>query len=74
MIAYPASVLRRWFYADSLDRFRAASPEQILGELAQHAGGCIELDQNNAWQQQIEILKNIDLPVDIQCTSKISFE
>lgn len=74
MITHPSSVLRRWFYADSLDSFRSASPEQILGELAQHAGGCIELDQNNAWQKQIEILKNIDLPADIQCTSKIYFE
>lgn len=74
MITYPSSVPRRWFYADSLDRFRAASPEQILGELAQHSGGSIELDQNNAWQQQIEILKNIDLPDGIQHTSKIYFE
>lgn len=74
MITYPSSVLCLWFYADSLDGFRSASPEQILGELAKHAGGGIELDQNNAWQQQIEILKNIDLPADIQHSSKIYFE
>ena len=74
MITYPSSVLRRWFYADFLDRFRSASQEQILGELAQHVGGAIELDQNNAWQQQIEILKNLDLPADIQDMSKIYFE
>lgn len=74
LITYPSSVIRRWFYADSLDRFRSASPEQILGELAQHAGGDIDLNQNNAWQQQIEILKKLDLPADIQGASKIYFE
>jgi DUF2075 family protein len=74
LITHPSDVIRRWFYADSLDRLRSANPEQILGELVQHAGGDIELDQRNAWQQQIKILKNLDLPGDIQRTSKIYFE
>lgn len=74
MITHPSSVLRRWFYADSLDRFRSTSPETILGELAQHAGGDIGLDQKNAWQQQIEILKNIDFPADIKGVPKVYFE
>lgn len=74
MITHPASVLRRWFYADSLDGLQSSSSEQILGELVQHAGGGIELDQSNAWQKQIEILKTLDLPADIQGASKIYFE
>src|SRR5690606_14259130 len=67
-------VLRRWFYADFLDRFRSARSKQILGELVQHVGGNIELNQTNAWQQQIDILKKLELPADIQGISKIYFE
>ncbi len=74
MITPPSSILRRWFYSDSLDRFRSSNQEEILGELAQHAGGSIELNQIHAWQQQINILKRLDLPASIQGASKIYFE
>ena len=74
MSTRPSSILRRWFYGNSFNHFRSVSPEEILGELARHAGGGIELDQNNAWQKQIEILRNLDLSADIQCVAKIYFE
>lgn len=66
--------IQRWYYADSWQNFQSACPEQILGAMAQQAGGPIELEQNNAWQQQIKILQNLALPHTDVRNAKVYFE
>jgi hypothetical protein len=68
------SVVRRWLYGAKFDQFVKASPAEILGELTQRAGGDLDLTQNNAWQDQISILKKLDLPESESHSAKIYFE
>lgn len=68
------SVVRRWLYGARFDEFVKASSTEILGELAQRAGGDLDLTQNNAWQEQIEILKSLHLPESEHSSAKIYFE
>ena len=68
------SVVRRWLYGKRFNAFARQSSAEILGELAQHAGGDLDLTQNNAWQEEIEVLKALDL-TEAQCESaSIYFE
>ena len=66
--------LARWLYASDYSSFLASSPNEILGELARHAGNDIELNQNNAWQQQIQLLKQLTLPPGLAQDAKLYFE
>lgn len=68
------SIPRRWLYADDYKRFLGRSVEQILGELVRYAGNDIELNQSNAWQHQIGLLKQLDLPADLADSAKLYFE
>ena len=68
------SVVRRWLYGASFDEFVNTSPTEILGELAKRAGGDLDLTQNNAWQEQIEILKSLRLPESERQSARIYFE
>ena len=68
------SVVRRWLYGAKFDEFVKTSSTEILGELAQRAGGDLDLTQNNAWQEQIEILKELQLPESERSAAKIYFE
>jgi hypothetical protein len=68
------SVVRRWLYGARFDEFVKTSSTEILGELTQRAGGDLDLTQNNAWQEQIEILKALQLPESERSTAKIYFE
>lgn len=68
------SVVRRWLYGASYDEFAEASSTEILGELTKRAGGDLDLTQNNAWQEQIEILKGLRLPESERPSARIYFE
>jgi DUF2075 family protein len=66
--------LRRWLYAADYSQFITCSDDQILGELVRYAGNDIELNQSNAWQEQIQLLKQIKLPTDLADSAKLYFE
>ena len=66
--------IRRWLYGAHFKDFVLQSADEILGELARNAGGDLELTQNNAWQEQIEILKSLRLPTSEHPSAKIYFE
>lgn len=70
----PKDVVRRWLYGARFEDFVQASAAEILGELTQRAGGDLDLTQNNAWQEEIEILKALDLPESERTSAKIYFE
>lgn len=68
------SVVHRWLYGARFDEFVKSSSTEILGELTQRSGGDLDLTQNNAWQEQIEILKALQLPESERSAAKIYFE
>ena len=68
------AVVRRWLYGASFRDFLQQSAAEILGELTQHAGGDLDLTQNNAWQEEISILKALRLPEDKHAAARIYFE
>ncbi|MEL1263180.1 DUF2075 domain-containing protein [Pseudoxanthomonas putridarboris] len=68
------SPLRRWSYSDDFRQFIDARPDQILGELVRCAGAPIELNQTNAWRQQISLLKALKLSTHLTNSAKIYFE
>lgn len=68
------STVRRWLYGARFDDFVSQSSAEILGELTQGAGGNLDLTQNNAWQEQIELLKALQLPDSARSSAKIYFE
>ncbi|GAB1408617.1 DUF2075 domain-containing protein [Thermomonas brevis] len=68
------SVVRRWLYGKRFNAFARQSSAEILGELAQHAGGDLDLTQNNAWQEEIEVLKALDLTDAQRESASIYFE
>ncbi len=61
-------------YGARFDDFVSQSATEILGELTQRAGGDLDLTQSNAWQEQIEILKALQLPDSERWSAKIYFE
>ena len=65
---------RRWMYGARFDEFAQQSASEILGELTKRAGGDLDLNQNNAWQKQIEILKDLRLPAAELSSARIYFE
>ncbi len=66
--------IRRWQYSAHFKDFVEQSSDEILGELTRRSGGDLDLTQNSAWQEQIEILKALQLsPVDYS-SAKIYFE
>lgn len=50
--------MTRAFYAADIASFLAASPNTVLGELAQNSGFAIETTQRDAWRMQVIILQN----------------
>jgi hypothetical protein len=52
----PPTPSRAW-YAVSIDAFRAASAEEILGTLVANSGFDIALTQRDAWRAQIDFLR-----------------
>lgn len=73
-IATGEKTLRRWMYGAVFCDFIHQSSDEILGELLRFAAGDIELTQNNAWQEQIEVLKALVLPQAEHETAKLYFE
>lgn len=67
-------IVRRWLYGALFKDFVRQSDAEILGELTRYAGGDLELTQNNAWQEEIAILKALQLPEAELGTAKIYFE
>ncbi|MEO6104286.1 MAG: DUF2075 domain-containing protein [Pseudoxanthomonas sp.] len=70
----PPATPRRWLYGAEFRQFLKAGPDHILGELVRHAGADIELNQTNAWQEQIRLLKTLQLPAHLADTAKLYFE
>ena len=68
------SIVCRWLYGARFEEFVRQSSDEILGEMTRRAGGDLELTQNNAWQEQIEILKALKLADLEQSSAKIYFE
>ena len=68
------TVVRRWLYGARFADFLAQPDAHILGELTRNAGGDLELTQNNAWQEEIAILKSLDLPDAYRETATLYFE
>lgn len=66
--------LRRWMYGAAFCDFIHQSSDEILGELLRFAAGDVELTQNNAWQEQIEVLKALVLPQAEHANAKLYFE
>lgn len=69
-----SGIVRRWLYGARFEDFVQQSAAEILGELTQWAGGDLELTQNNAWQDEIELLKTLQLPEPERASAKIYFE
>lgn len=51
--------MRREFYADSIAGFLGSSVDEIFGKISQGSGFPDDLNQKNAWIEEIEILKTI---------------
>ncbi len=54
--------MNRAYYSDTIARFLDKPPDEILGRLTRGAGAdgwAVETDQNNAWREQIDLLKTI---------------
>ena len=65
---------RRWYYGAHFEQFARQSETEVLGELARNAGGDLDLTQNNAWQEQIRVLKTLEIPASERASAKIYFE
>lgn len=72
--AIPLPISRRWLYSADYGRFMSSGENEILGEIVRHAGNDVELNQNNAWQQQIRLLKQLMLPTGLTQSARIYFE
>lgn len=48
---------RRAYYEAPMGAFCAAPPENVLGELVGHSEETVDLEQQNAWSREIEILR-----------------
>lgn len=68
------TIVRRWLYGARFEDFARQSKAEVLGLLTQRAGGDLELTQNNAWQEQIDILQGLQLPDSERASAKIYFE
>ena len=68
------SAVRRWLYGEHFKDFVGQSADEILGEMTRRSGGDLDLTQNNAWQEQIEILKSLQLSDSSHTSAKIYFE
>ena len=51
--------MRRSYFSESFDKFLSTTDDQILGELTRHHKFELDINQKNAWQEQIKILKKI---------------
>ena len=68
------SAVRRWLYGEYFKDFVGQSADEILGEMTRRSGGDLDLTQNNAWQEQIEILKSLQFSDSSHTSAKIYFE
>ena len=66
--------IRRWLYSAEFEQFVTESNDAILGEMTRRAGGDLDLTQNNAWQEEIAILKALQLPAKERSSARIYLE
>lgn len=64
--------MRRAYYSDTIAAFLDRRPDEILGQLAKSSTFALEPAQRDAWQEQIEILRDL-LPAYRDC-GKVYFE
>jgi hypothetical protein len=67
-------IIRRWMYGASISEFMNDSPQSILGTLLSESTGDVELNQRNAWDTQIRILKSLTLDAELLVQGRIYFE
>jgi DUF2075 family protein len=65
---------RRWLYSAIFEDFKNQTANEVLGELTRRAGNDLELTQNYAWQEEITLLQQLDIPESTQSNAKIYFE
>lgn len=51
--------MNREYYADSISGFLSTSADEILGKLTQGSGFSVDINQRDAWIEEIEILKQV---------------
>lgn len=68
------SSIRRWMYGASIRDFIQTSSQTILGTLLSESSGDVELNQRNAWDAQIDILKSLPLDPSMVDQGRIYFE
>lgn len=66
--------IQRWMYGAPLRDFLAQDTEVVLGSLLRRSEGDVELNQRNAWETQVQVLKALSLPPELIDTSRIYFE
>ena len=62
--------MNRYYYFNSIDKFKTSSSEEILGILVQNNDFSLEFPQRDAWRKEISILKDVLVKFD----GSISFE
>lgn len=62
--------MSRFYYSDTISHFLNASPQEIIGHLAENSEFAVETNQKDAWLGQISILK----PLLSDLTGTIFFE
>lgn len=55
----PSGRMRRWPYGATIREFLVATPDAIIGALVSGADFSVETAQRNAWQHQVQILKDV---------------
>lgn len=49
--------MKRSYYSDSIDNFRKARPEEVIGKLANNNQFSLDQSQRDAWNEEIKILQ-----------------
>jgi Uncharacterized conserved protein (DUF2075) len=66
--------IRRWMYAAQLVDFIQADSNAILGTLLKLSEGDVEINQRNAWDAQINVLKSLSVPSEYLAQARIYLE
>lgn len=64
----------RWMYGGLFRDFVTQNRDAIVGELLRRSVGDVELNQRNAWLEQIDVLKALIIPEPQHQTARIYFE
>lgn len=54
--------MKRAYYSDSIDNFRKARPEEVIGKLVNNNQFSLDQSQRDAWNEEIKILQELLIP------------